>query len=197
MKTIAFLFLIFTIVSCNKNNQRDSFQHSETEELNKNFKEGNPFFDFDEAIYYHTSISKDKYYSIILKDKVADEDRFFGLLSNGSWPNTEIEVEQFENRISTERRYQSKELDSKSVEALRSEIFTEKKCDDVILAACEPVYRDIFLLKKRKKPVGVAKICLECGLYYFSKGNFNYECFGMNGEFEQLKKIITENSKNK
>ena len=73
--------------------------------------------------------------------------------------------------------------------------FQKKKCKEIVSAACEPVFRDIFIFKKNKKEIGIAKICFECELYSLSKGDFISDCFGMNNELEKLKSILSENKK--
>jgi len=169
------------------------FIDKNVEENQKNI-EGKPFFDFDEVLHYEIPISEEIYRELVLEEGSFEKVKHLQILLENSCPNTEEENIQFETAINSIEKIATT-IDSKYYSEFRNKIFSEKKCDVVSSRKCGPIYRDIFIFKKNNKQTGMAKICFECRLYSFSKGNFNSNCFGMNGEFRSLKKIISENKK--
>lgn len=172
----------------------EEFPEYETQEqLNKRIIEGKPFFDFDEVVHYQVNISKDEFYNLLQTDTLSNETKLLADLLGNYCPKTEKEINNFKEaiKLSWVSLYN---IDTKFTDELYA-IFSEKRCDEIWRAACEPIYRDIFIFKKNKNEIGIAKICFDCGLYSFSKGDFVYDCFGMNDELKKLKKIISENKK--
>ena len=185
------IFLL--VISCNKKSEEEFPKYAQ-EEINNKIEEGKPFFDFDEVIHYEVSISEDEFYDLIQKDTISRETKLLSVLLFDSCPSNQDERKQFEEAIDLVR-VASDVINLKFYDELRKQVFVKKECSTIEMAACEPLYRDIFIFKKNKKETGMAKICFKCRLYDFSKGNFISDCFGMNGEFGKLKNIIAENKK--
>jgi hypothetical protein len=87
--------------------------------------------------------------------------------------------------------YTKLKVDSKKFSKI-DEVFTEKKHLEVYATACEYVYRDILVFKKKSKIIGIAKICFGCDDSVIVGTNANTEEFGMSGDYAKLKKILEE-----
>lgn len=71
-----------------------------------------------------------------------------------------------------------------------NEIFREKIDIDLTTVTCLPVYRDIYVFKRGGQLAGVARLCYDCWQSSFYGTRADTECFGTDGEFEKLHKIV-------
>lgn len=186
--------ILLLIVSCNKKSEEEFPEYETQEELNNRITEGKPFFDFDEVIHYQIDISEKDYYDLVRKDTVSKETKLLSVFLERESPSSNEEKVDFQKAINS-KRILKKVIDPEYYEELRTKVFAERKCGVMTVTACVPLYRDIFIFSKNKRETGIAKICFGCDQASFSKGNFIYDCFGMNDEFGRLKKIIAENKK--
>lgn len=193
MKITFRLLILLLVISCNKKSEEEFPEYETQEELNNKITVGKPFFDFDEVIHYQIPITLKAALNLFPERGSGKE---MSLLGHLLWDDVseKYHSDLFKKGIDSIAVYKNK-INSKFYQELKTEIFSEKKCDNISMAMCDPIYRDIFIFKKNGKEIGVAKICFECYLYSFSKGIFIYDCFGMNGEFKRLKEIISENKK--
>jgi hypothetical protein len=139
------------------------------------------FENFDEIEYY--TLKKEINYDAIEKDtllaKVIYED--FPFIAN--------DASFFEKTNSL--FFKKQKINSKDHLFLK-EIFSERFNLIPLRNKCAPTYRDILVFKKNKKIIGIAKLCFECELSYFT-GNTVYSNtydFGQNNEFEDLNNIL-------
>jgi hypothetical protein len=168
------LFLLFIIISgCQLNNKQ---------EVN------NGYFDYDEVIHYRSNFnenllselfdnkSKSKTDSIklgvIVDDipySINDTNFIFKLVSIG-----------YKKRVIAKDKF-----------SRLSEIFKEKKHEEVLSSSCINIYRDILVFKKNKKTVGIVKICFECMANHIVGTNKNTEGFGQSGDYNILSEILS------
>ncbi|MEZ0005100.1 hypothetical protein ABH942_000443 [Flavobacterium sp. 28YEA47A] len=192
MKILVPLLLVFLAISCKK---EESSSYGSMEDINKKITQNKPFFDFDEIIHYHIPIDENEYYDLILADTISEKGKIFEFLLREPCPETKEEKIKFKEAIKSVEKEENT-INSKYYDELRTQVFSEKRCDQFSMAACEPIYRDIFIFKKNKEETGMAKICFKCWLYSISNKEAITDCFNMNGELTRLKKIISENKKN-
>ena len=189
MKVVFKLMIFFLLISCNKKTEENLPEYETQEELNKRITEGKPFFDFDEVVHYQIEISEHDYRDLIKKDTISRQTELLSVFLEWESPISNENKSDFQEAINSEKVVK-KVIYSKYYEELRTKVFAERKCDQITATACVPIYRDVFVSSKNKVETGIAKICFECDQVSFSKGNFIYDCFGMNDELGRLKKII-------
>ena len=150
-------------------------------------KSGKSFFEFDEVEYFHKDITEDDTYLLMSNEKKnAYEQNLFDVLI-GDFPNS-ISDSKISLRIKN-AGYAKKKLDKSKLKSLE-EIFIEKEVDEAIFSACINVYRDVLIFKRKKRVVGVAKICFDCMAYHIVGTNANTENFGQGGDYEKLATIL-------
>lgn len=193
MKILIALLLVFLTISCKK---EESLSYESMEDINKKITQNKPFFDFDEVIHYQIPIDENEYYDLILADTISEKGKIFEFLLREPCPETKEEKIKFKEAIKSVDKVENTAINPKYYDELRTQIFAEKRCNQFFIAACDPIYRDIFIFKMNKEETGMAKICFKCGLYSFSNKSAIVDCFNMNGELSRLKKIISENKKN-
>lgn len=164
LKTFIFLLTISLFLSCQKEN----------------------YFEFDEVEYYFKDVSEEDTFKIALKEKKNNENEEFIKIVERKYPKNVSE--EFSSRL-LKFGYIKKTIDKTKKDQLKN-IFSENNCKENIAAACVPKYRDIFIFKKNKKTVGIAKICFGCRLFHIIGTNKNLENFGQCGDFEKLEKLI-------
>lgn len=194
MKVVFSLLILLFFISCNNKREEYPTDYVTQEDLKKRIFEGIPFFDFDEVVHYEISILDKDIIELSKKETLSQEDKFLRDLLYMPVPETTDEKEVFYKGLNSihSNKYI---IHSKFYVALKSIVFSEKKCNKIEFAMCGPIYRDVFIFKKEGKEIGIAKICYECGLYSFSELSSNTECFGLNNEFYELHKITEENKK--
>jgi len=194
MKITFRLLILLLIISCNKKSEEEFPEYRTQEELNERITEGKPFFDFDEVVHYQIDISEEDYYKLKKEDTISRQTQLLEVFLEWESPSNDKDKADFQEAVNSDRVLK-KVVNSKYYDELRTGIFTEKKCDEITVTSCLPLYRDIFVFSKGEKETEIVKICFDCKQVSFSKGIFIYDCFGMNGEFKRLKEIISENKK--
>ena len=189
MKVVFKLMIFLRLISCNKKTEENLPEYETQEELNKRITEGKPFFDFDEVVHYQIEISEHDYRDLIKKDTISRQTELLSVFLEWESPISNENKSDFQEAINSEKVVK-KVIYSKYYEELRTKVFAERKCDQITATACVPIYRDVFVSSKNKVETGIAKICFECDQVSFSKGDFIYDCFGMNDELGRLKQII-------
>lgn len=151
-----------------------------------------PFFDFDEVVYYKIPIGTET--DIDFLDDLTEEEKLIFEFVKSRCPTNDKEEKEFFVQIKSVENY-STTIDAKYYDEFKYEIFSEKECNVLSSAKCVPIYRDIFIFKKDKKAIGIAKICFDCSLFDFSSAKGSTECFNMNNELKKLKNILSEINK--
>lgn len=149
----------------------------------------NYYFDFDEAIYYSGTDS--------ITNQIFDRDS----QPNKSFKDSIVNeiVSDFHHQAADDKnvlRYIdnmgfSETVIPKSKHAELKEIFRERDYTmNLESTTCEPIFRDIFVLKKKGKVTGMAKICYDCGMHRILGTKANTDGFGESGEYGKLLKLM-------
>lgn len=153
---------------------------SKSEEYLFTNKECQPYFDFDEIVYYHSDVSD---FEVLGRKK---DDLHFLLFRQG--------FESLQDSIYIERgdSLLYKKVISKEEHSTIDKIFCYQpiNLDDLYVSECIAIYRDIFVFRKEKKIIGMAKICLDCNQFSSVGTDQKTDNFGMNNEFSNLTKLI-------
>jgi hypothetical protein len=190
MTKFSLLFIAILFLGCKKSDTTTksdiTFTKKENTKVNLRVL---PFFDFNEVIHYHKSITREEWLEIIKKEKnqTVDEKKLIDLLNNylpEKSLNDKILINDIE-RLYPERR----KIDNSKIKTL-SNIYSEKFYGDFSLAACEPYYRDILIFKKQNKIVGISKVCFDCYLHSTIGTKRNTEQLGQNGDYAKLQRIL-------
>ena len=179
MTKLYLLLLLFICLSC-----------SEKKEITSHV--GEPYFDFDEVLYYKGTVDSfpDMVYYARKHNKTKKDSVMIDLMSN--YPLT-----QYSDSICViylDSIGLNKVVIPKQKHIYLREIFTEKNynTEDAFGTSCDPTYRDIFAFKKDGKVSGIARICLQCGQFRFTGSKFKPESFGFNDEYVKLRKLNQE-----
>lgn len=144
-----------------------------------------PYFQFDSAEHYSLKIDESIFFKSNQSKEVED---LYEYLVGGK-----ISEIKDTNQLSELLRlgYQKNVLSSSKNTELQK-LFSEKGKVIPIVKDCEPMYRDILVLKKKNKTIGIAKICFECGQSEFIGTSKETDSFGRNGEFDKLKILLSK-----
>jgi hypothetical protein len=168
MKKIFFLLTVI-LLSCNSKEEK--------------------YFEYDEIEYYKSEIEEDQIGILYDNQKKSKIDSLKMGVILGEIPKSIPNTEFIENLKSF--GYTKSKIDSKKFNKI-NEIFTEKRHSELYATACIYIYRDILIFKKNSKIIGVAKICFGCDANVIIGTKANTEEFGMNGDYEKLRKILHE-----
>lgn len=191
MKKIFILLIVFAITSCKKQQSVDEEPRDYTQEVNAIITQDKPFFDFDEIVHYEFPLSETEFLKLMQTKNKTEKEKQLSLFFSDECPKTQQEIDSFCKVI--ELFKENKEVIAPNYTTEMRQLFSEKKCNDILRASCAPIYRDIFIFRKKEKNVGIIKLCFDCSLSIASNDKAIIDCFGMNGEFVKLRKILDEN----
>jgi hypothetical protein len=175
MKLQLTILITFVFISCQSLNESDKRENS------------NQFFDFDEIDYYHKDIMLEEWLKMATKENKSTDEIAFLKIINENYP-TSTKDKQIISEL--DKLYPLKGKIKKEKFKEIGNIFSEKFHGDYALAACDPLYRDILVFKKKQDIVGISKICFECGLHITIGTSKNTEQLGQNGDYEKLKLLL-------
>lgn len=174
MKLFKYISLIhlFLIISCTPIKE------------NKRFNQ----FEFDEVEHYSTG-KKDRIISIINEKEytnlTSDEKLYLNILEKDIPTNfTDTTFVPNLEKLNFKKRL----LDHSQNEKLK-EIFSEEFCNEYAENACAPMYRDIYIFKKKGIVTAIAKVCFECDIVYFISAKNKWQRFSECDELNMLEKI--------
>lgn len=189
MKKYIYIVIIIVISSCN-HTKREEIKNKDSLKVAK--KELRPFFDSDRIDHYYLNFSEDKFTKFIKKDnRTKKEEEFFNLFT-GYFPDS-LPKKDFEKTL-LNHNYKKSNLSIKEQNEIEN-VFSEKDSLKDYSYACVAEYRDIFLFKKQKKTIGIAKICFKCSRFQIIGSKIDTSGFGLWEELDKLKSIIRPNSK--
>lgn len=195
MKKIAVFFVLGIIFFGCKENSKEiipekslsNFDFEYIEE-SKEIVYGEPFFDFEEVIYYsnpninHTQVIRNS-------QKGSSDDKLLLEIILEEYPEKISDTENLE-RLLLKSEYLKSIVDTSKNKPLTM-IFSESDCSDEYATACAPTFRDILIFKKQGKTVGIAKICFGCNKHYIIGTNKKTINFGECGGFGKLKHLLS------
>lgn len=155
-------------------------------------KELRPFFDSDRIDHYYLDLSENNFFKLIRKESKTDKEKELCNIYTHSFPDSITEVD-FE-RILLSHNYKKSSLSIKDENSIEN-IFTEKDSLKNDACACVAEYRDVFVFKKNKKIVGIAKICFENGRFQIIGSKLDVNGFGLWSELDKLYNIVRPNEK--
>lgn len=140
------------------------------------------------------SLLKNNYDQVLhFSYSIESEEVDFDNLGNSKWLTTAL-PDKLNRKLAEELfdlGYKRKEISKKRFVEL-NQVFSCKPVDVIVSSECLPIYRDILIFRdKRSKEVKyIVQVCFECSQANFVGVSENTGCFGQNGEFAELKKII-------
>jgi hypothetical protein len=185
MKFISFIAASLILFSCHQTTE--TVQESTKNLKSGNTKIGKKFFEYDEIEYYTNVIDEeniDKLYDNQSKS-VLDSLKMGVIL--GEIPTSISDLAFIDQLVKI--GYQKFSIDKSKFREVDA-IFVEKVDADMEVSACETIFRDILIFKKKNKAVGVVKICFSCGVYQIKGAKANTDSFGQNDDYEKLAKLL-------
>lgn len=170
-KRIIYLGILLLSIGCNSNGV---------------IEENNNFFDFDEVIHYSIDFDEKEIDAITseydgrrkkqrVKIQVIVGD-LFNKMEDTSFLSELKYIGFTKNRI------------PEKFNSNIDDIFSESSIEDVAVSACEAIYRDAFVFKRRGMTIGLAKICFECNQAIVAGTDKN--TYGFEDGLRPLKKIV-------
>ena len=191
MKNIIFLLAIL-LFSCNFKKETKA-ENIETQNVESVIKEpkitGEKYFEYDEIEYYQNEIEEDQIEELYDNQKKSVKDSLKMGVILGEIPKSITDTNFIDNLKSF--GYTKSKIEPKKFDKI-DEIFTEKKHSESYATACIYIYRDILIFKRKSKIIGIAKICFGCDANVIVGTKSNTEEFGMSGDYQKLRKILTE-----
>ena len=191
MKNIIFLLAIL-LFSCNFKKETKA-ENIETQNVESVIKEpkitGEKYFEYDEIEYYQNEIEEDQIEELYDNQKKSVKDSLKTGVILGEIPKSITDTNFIDNLKSF--GYTKSKIEPKKFDKI-DEIFTEKKHSESYATACIYIYRDILIFKRKSKIIGIAKICFGCDANVIVGTKSNTEEFGMSGDYQKLRKILTE-----
>lgn len=191
MKNIIFLLAIL-LFSCNFKKETKA-ENVETQNVESVIKEpkitGEKYFEYDEIEYYQNEIVEDQIEELYDNQKKSVKDSLKMGVILGEIPKSITDTNFIDNLKSF--GYTKSKIEPKKFDKI-DEIFTEKKHSESYATACIYIYRDILIFKRKSKIIGIAKICFGCDANVIVGTKSNTEEFGMSGDYQKLRKILTE-----
>jgi hypothetical protein len=182
MKNIFFLFSIL-LFSCNTKTSKKVEENIYVPPKITGMK----YFDFDEIIHYKNEIESSETRKLYFGQKTKLDSLKYEIIINKKIPKT-INDTAFINQLE-QIGFLKNTVDKRKFEEINT-IFKEKKHKEVYGFACDYIFRDILVFKRKSKTIGIAKICFECNENHIVGTEANIEEFGMDGDYEKLEKIL-------
>lgn len=145
------------------------------------------YFDFDKVLHYKLK-EKIKPYDIQAKSKLNKEEEITYKLYFRDYPK-DLKTKSFLKEIKS--RYDEALVDTSSHKAI-NEIFCKKTYKYPVEYSCIPEYRDILVFYKKKKVIGLAKICFSCKKHHILGTTKKSIDFGQDGDFEKLEMLLSK-----
>ncbi|SCX89150.1 hypothetical protein [Flavobacterium anhuiense] len=188
MKKKYFLIAVITIIlfGCN-NSKKEDIKYEKVVE-----KEFHPFFDSDEIDHYYVNYTLKNVLDFIDKDRTSKRNKEFSDLFMGYYPNSIPKKDFVKTLLSY--GYKKSKLTIRQQKEVEN-VFSAKDSLQMSAYACVAEYRDIFIFKKKKKTIGIAKICFKCGRFQIVGSKLETEGFGLWSDLKKLHNIVRPNEK--
>ncbi|MFL9833476.1 hypothetical protein [Chryseobacterium terrae] len=183
------LLILFILFNCKDSNQNfNNLKPSKKPQPTK-IKYGKKFFDYNKLDHYHIDREDDSVLDLYENQNKSTLDKFKYEVITGETPNTinDLKFLKFIEKIGYSKKY----IDPSNFEIL-DKIFVEKPEENMTVASCIPIFRDILIFKKNEKVTGMMKICFSCHQYSIFGTKAETKFFGSDNDYEQLWKILSE-----
>ncbi|MFD1603453.1 hypothetical protein ACFSJW_11965 [Flavobacterium artemisiae] len=181
MKKYTFIIIAILALSCNNSKK----SNIEKEKVVK--KELQPFFDSDEIDHYYLNFSEDDFFKLGRAKKTSKKEEELFKIFVYSFPDS-IPKNDFGKTL-LKHHYVKSNLSLHQQKKIEN-VFSEKDSLKHDACACIAEYRDIFIFKKNRKTVGIAKICFKNGRFQIINSKATTEDFGHWTELDKLQKIV-------
>jgi hypothetical protein len=166
-----FLFVLTCLIACNskpKNNCK-------------------PYFEFDAIEHYSIIISLKEEIKLLDRDSLsAAELRLNDVLFQ---PKRTRLADTIDLIRLEEIGFKKKIVESSKFEIVNS-VFCFREHGESLSTACDPVYRDVLIFKKRGQIIGTAKICFHCNYHVIAGASVNTDGFGQSGDYKKLYHLL-------
>lgn len=176
MRPIITMLLLILLLSCN-DNKKTSGNHDL------------PFFLFDQIEYYHTTMSKKDLQTIELNEEKTRKEQALLQILTGNIP-VSIKDTLFIKNMEI-LGFQKDTIDYK-LNSKISHLFSFRETDEPVVTKCHSGFLDVLIFRKKTKIIGIAKINFECSTHQMIGERYNDSKFGQFGEYEELKKILSQ-----
>lgn len=174
MKKLTFLVFGFLLIACQgKKEEPQAGAHL--------------FYDFDQADHYHLDISRQTYDSILRNPDKSRLDLGLMQILRENIPTSGRDTLFIPNMDIL--KFRKNPVAEADLEALRK-IFSERKAAAGHRIACEPIFNDVIVFRKKGKFIGAAKVSFECEKSYLVGARYGTAGFGQDGEFAELKTLL-------
>ncbi len=147
-----------------------------------------PYFEFDEVIHYKIKIAEKDIVKLIVKEnRNKNEENLYRIVSSTFSPKSLNDTSVISNLVEIGFK---KIIVNKNKFPLLEQIFCERKHKEYFSLSCIANYRDVLIFKKKKKTVGIAKICFECSQHIIIGAKGNTEYFGQSGDIGKLESLL-------
>ena len=181
MKKCIFIITAVIISSCNNSKK----ENPNNEKVVK--KELRPFFDSDEINHYYLNISDDNFFKLIKKENKTEKEIELINIYTHTFPES-IPKEDFEKTLLI-HNYKKSNLSIKDEKSIQN-VFSEKDSVKNDACACIAEYKDIFIFKKNKKTIGIAKICFKNARFQITGSKIDTEGCGLINELDKLESTV-------
>ncbi len=146
-----------------------------------------PFFHFDKIEYYHPTLTKKEFHSIIMNpNKTREEDALLQILTG----NIPVSIKDTMFIKNMEILNFKKDIIDPKLHSKISHLFSSREASQNISPSCQSDYKDILIFREKNTIVGMVKISFDCKRHQMIGERYNDSNFGKSGEYEELKKIL-------
>jgi hypothetical protein len=140
-------------------------------------------FQFDDVDHYRSTITDDKFSSLIRKENKSEHERKFESLLTGNYldDTDEMFVANLNKFYTRTSKINDDEISA--IEEIYYDGFNFMK------SKCIPIYRDILIFKQNDTIVGISKICFDCDMNYTVDKNGIKKEFD-NADYKSLSDIL-------
>ncbi|KMQ62072.1 hypothetical protein ACM40_07100 [Chryseobacterium sp. BLS98] len=182
-----FPIVLLLLINCKDQKQNITADPKIEQSVMSEIKYGENFFDYNEIDYYQIETKEGGITELDQNQGKSKIDKLKYDLVIGETPESinDLDFLNYMNKIG----YLKKKINPSKFGNI-NKIFVEKPEEEMMVAACIPVFRDILVFKKSGKVTGIAKICFDCHQYRMIGTDANTENFGSDNDYSQLGNIL-------
>lgn len=147
-----------------------------------------PFFVFDQVDYYHKELTRSQFDSILANPNKSNKDLGLLQIVQQNIPVSTIDTLFIPNMDIL--KFEKKTLPESTHEKLNDLFSVKIENATPKSVACDPIFEDVLVFRKKSKVIGVAKISFDCDKNYIIGSRYATVGFGQSGEYGELKKVL-------